>query len=277
MSFPKDPLSPPDLLRSVFTSKLDGRIQHLTKLLSTSAGVDATLTLIGYGLTLVSSQLTNLQTLELKGLSHLFASNASSAALKAGSASVLTLGDVSASMKVLAGMCSDFRTFTRLWGMLGVYALAKKQYLDPPKDTVLKAVSLAQTLALGGYYVYENTYYLAAKGVLRGWLVDKITRWAKTSLKLYLLYTVMDFVRLYRGKQLREERRAKLSASDEKGRAEIEKEDTTWWRSAIVSGAYAPLSVHWSSENGTLSEGTVSALMTLVGVVKVKTLWQATA
>lgn len=277
MASPKDPLSSSDLLRSVFTSEVDGRIQHLSKLLSTSAGVDATLTLVGYGLALVSSQLSNLQSLELKGLSHLFASNASSTTLKAGSASILKLGDVSASLKVLAGMCSDFRTFTRLWGILGIYALSKKQYMDPPKDTVLKAVSLTQLLALGGYYVYENSYYLAAKGVLRGWTPEKIMRWAKTSLKLFLLYTVLDFVRLYRTKQLREERRAGLSSSDEKGKADIEKEDTAWWRSAVVSGAYAPLSVHWSSEKGTLSEGTVGALMTLVGMVKFKTMWQATA
>lgn len=142
---------------------------------------------------------------------------------------------------------------------------------------MLKAVSLAQTLSLGGYYVYENAYYLAGKGVLKGWTGEKITRWAKTSLKLFLVYVLMDYIRLWRTRQLREERRAKLDHSDFEGKREMRKEDAAWLRSAIINIAYTPPSAHWASEKGILSDGWVGAMMTLVGVVKFRAAWAATA
>lgn len=273
MAESKDPLSSPDLLTSIFTSKADANIQRISKLLSTSSGVDATLTLVGYGLFFVGSQVEKLEKLNLKALSHL----SSDAAFKAGAKSAFTLADIASSSKVLAGMCSDFRTFTRLWGLLGVYGLAKRQYLAPPKDTVLRVVGSAQTLALGAYYVYENGYYLAGKGVLKGWTVEKITRWAKTSLKLFLVYVLIDFVRLWRVRQLRNERKASLLESDQKGTREIKAEENAWMKTALVDAAYTPLSVHWSSDTWKLSDGSVGALMSLIGLIKVRTAWAATA
>ncbi len=228
----------------------------------------------------MSSQLQNLQSLELKGFSHLLAPDT---ALKAGiKTPIPTLTDVIVSTKTLAGMCSDFRTFTRLWGLLGVYALSKKQYFDPPKDAVLKAVSLAQILSLGSYYVYENAYYLASKGVLRGWTPEKITRWAKTSLKLFLFYELMDLVKLWRSRVLREERKAKIAAEgegDEKEKVmrEIRKEEEAWVRLALVTAAYIPVSVHWASEKWKLSDGWVGAFLTAVGIVKARAAWASTA
>lgn len=142
---------------------------------------------------------------------------------------------------------------------------------------MLKAVSLAQTLSLGGYYVYENAYYLAGKGVLKGWTAEKITRWAKTSLKLFLVYVLVDYIRLWRTRQLREEKRATLGDSDFEGKREIRKEDAAWLRSAVVNIAYTPPSAHWASEKGILSDGWVGALMTVVGVVKFRAAWAATA
>jgi len=230
MAPPKDTLSSPDFLRSIFASKTDARIQRLSKILSTSSGLDVTLTLVGYGLFLVSSQL---QKLELKDLTKSIDMKTSGTSLKAGGASLAKLANLSASMKALAGMCSDFRTFTRLWGLLGTYALVKKHYLDPPKDTLLKAVAWAQTLALGGYYIYENGYYLASKGVIRGWAPQKMTKWAKTSMKLFLLHVLMDYLKLWRTRQLLEEKKAQISEWDEKAKSDIEKEDVAWFKAAV--------------------------------------------
>jgi len=275
MSSVKDPLSSSDLLSSIFTSKTDARIQRLSKILSTSSGVDTTLTLVGYGLFLVSSQISKLENVELKYLTHLFATNASEASLKANTKSVLKLADLEASTKTLAGMCSDFRTFTRLWGLLGVYALAKKNYVDPPKDKLLRGVAWTQTLALGGYYVYENGYYLAGKGVLRGWSSEKIKRWAKTSINLFSIYVVVEFVRLFRTRQLRAVK--KVKAVSEKEVQDIEKEEEAWWRTAYMDLAFSPLCLHWSAEKPLLSDSGVGALMTLVGLIKFRAAWAATA
>ena len=136
----------------LFTSSTDARITRLSKVLSTSSGVDATLTLVGYGLFLVSSQIPTLEKLSLKA-----------AGSKHGTTSAVRLAQLGASTKTLAGMCSDYRTFTRLWGLLGVYAMAKRNYVTPEKDAVLRAVGYGQTASLGAYYVYENGYYLAGK------------------------------------------------------------------------------------------------------------------
>jgi hypothetical protein len=253
---------------ALFTSSTDARITRLSKVLSTSSGVDATLTLVGYGLFFVSSQIAALEKLELKALLHPGGS-------KHGATSIVQLAELGASTKTLAGMCSDFRTFTRLWGLLGVYAMAKKNYVAPQKDMVLRAVSYGQTLSLGAYYVYENGYYLAGKGVLRGWTPEKIKRWAKTSLRMFLAYIVLEFVRLWRARQLREVR--KVKAVDEKDRGEIAKEEEVWLRGALMNTAYTPLGIHWASENPVLSDGVVGALMSAVGLVKFRAAWAQAA
>ena len=153
--------------------------------------------------------------------------------------------------------------------------MAKRNYVAPEKDAVLRAVGYGQTLSLGAYYVYENGYYLAGKGVLRGWTPGDIKRWAKTSLKMFLAYVVLEFVRLGRARQLREVR--KVKAVDEKDRVAIEKEESFWWRGFAMNGAYMPLSVHWASENPVLSDGVVGTLMSAVGLIKFKAAWAQAA
>jgi hypothetical protein len=266
---------PSDIINSLFHSKTDARITRLSKILATSAGVDTTLTLVGYSLFFVSSQLSTLQEIELKVLERLFANNASTSALKHGSASIVKLADLESSMKLLAGMCSDFRAFTRLWGLLGIYAMVKRNYLDPPKDAILNAVSWTQALALGSYYVYENGYYLAGKGVLKGWTAGDIKKWAKTSLKMFLAYVLLEYVRLYRSRQLLEVKKAKAVSAKEN--EDVEKEEAGWWRTAVMDLAYTPLGMHWASENGMLSDGWVGALMSLVGLIKFRAAWALTA
>jgi len=111
--------------------------------------------------------------------------------------------------------------------------------------------------------------------VLKGWTPEKIKRWAKTSLKMFLAYVMLEFVRLARARRLREVRRVK--AVDEKDRLVIEKEESGWWRGLAMNGAYLPLSVHWASENPVLSDGVVGALMSAVGLIKFRAAWAQAA
>jgi hypothetical protein len=179
-------------------------------------------------------------------------------------------------------MCSDVRTFTRLWGMLGVYASARKLQSARPADSVLHGLAWSQTLSIAAYLVYENGYYLAAKGVLRGWSDEKQKRWARTSLRLFLAYLLLDWVRLFRVRQLREDKKKKEEEQegegDKEGAVEAAKEEeAVWWRTAIVDAAYTPLAIHWSGKNGILSDGWVGALMSVVGLVKFSAAWAQTA
>ena len=268
-------LPPSEIMNSFFKSKTDARITRLSKILSTSAGVDTTLTLVGYSLLCVSSQLSTLRNVELKILGRPFVKDASTAALTPGSASIIKLADLESSMKLLAGMCSDFRTFTRLWGLLGIYAMVKRNYLDPPKDAILNAMAWTQAGTLGLYYFYENGYYLAGKGGLKGWTAADIKRWAKTSIKMFLAYVLLEYVRLYRSRQLLDVKRAEAVSAKEN--EDVEKEDAAWFRTAMVGIAFAPLGVHWVSEIGIMSDGLVGGLMSLIGVIKFRTAWALAA
>jgi hypothetical protein len=250
----------------------DSRVAHLNKILATSSGVDSTLTLVGYSLYFVASQIPRLQALNLRArVSSSLSSNAPKTQALA-SGVVSPLSDLAISTKTLAGMCSDFRAFTRLWGLLGVYASVRKLQSTPPADRVLHGLAWSQTLSLAAYLVYENGYYLAGKGVLRGWSAEKQKRWAKTSLKVFLVYVILDWVRLFRTRQLREEKKAK------EGIVEATKEEeAVWWRTAMIDAAYTPLAMHWSSQNGMLSDGWIGALMSGVGLIKFRTAWAQTA
>jgi hypothetical protein len=253
----------------------DARIAHLNKILSTASGVDTTLTLAGYSLFFVASQLPRLEALALRARTSSFLSaNApkTQAALASSSGPVSPLADLALSTKTLAGMCSDFRAFTRLWGLLGIYAAARKLQATPPADGALHALAWGKTLSLGAYLVYENGYYLAGKGVLRGWSAEKQKLWAKTSLKLFFAYVLIDWVSLFRQRQLREEKKEREGATEA-----TKEEEAVWWRTAIIDAAYTPLAAHWSSENGMLSDGWVGALMSLVGLVKFRAAWAQTA
>ncbi len=270
-------------IHSLFNSTNDARIAHLSRILTTSSGVDTTLTLVGYSLYFVHAQLNRLQNYNLKVLAERVASNASKS-LNPGETVVATfplpgpmsrIEDLKAATKGLAGMCSDFRAFTRLWGLLAIWAWAKRTYLAPPKDEILKTVAWAQIAANASYLIFENGYYLAGKGVLRGWAPQKQKRWALLSLRMFLGHVALEFVRLWRTRQLREEKRY-LGEEKEDKIARIQ-EEKAWWRTSYIYAAYTPLAVHWAIDGGFLSDDLVGALMTVVGLVKFRAAWKQTA
>ena len=250
----------------------DARVAHLNRILATSSGADTTLTLVGYSLYFVASQIPRLEALNLRARASSFLSNNAPKTQALASGAVSPLADLAISTKTLAGMCSDFRAFTRLWGLLGIYAAVRKLRATPPSDSVLHGLAWSKTLSLGAYLVYENGYYLAGKGVLRGWSAEKQKLWAKTSLKLFFAYVLLDWVSLFRQRQLREEKKEKEGFAES-----MKDEEAVWWRTAIIDAAYTPLAAHWSSENGMLSDGWVGALMSLVGLVKFRAAWAQTA
>ena len=139
-----------DALSTLFNSPIDAAITRIVKILSTAAGVDSTFCLVGYGAVFTSAQLQLLSQFVEK------------TEFKA------RLISVALSAKNLGALCSDVRTFLRLWGLLKIYLGAKAAYLAPPKDGLLKLLSWSQLASMAGYFFYENSAYLAGKGVLRG-------------------------------------------------------------------------------------------------------------
>jgi len=234
-----------DALAHLFNSPIDKAITRIVKVLSSSAGVDATFCLVGYGSVLTSAQLQILTQYVAKV------------------STKERLLSLALSAKNLSVLCSDVRTFLRLWGLLKIYLGAKAAYYAPPKDGLLKLLSVSQLASMAGYFWYENSAYLAGKGVLRGAGFTPLELGAKMQKAIYLygFYLVLDFIRLYRTTQL-----AKSAASapqknavaashggekdvavhDETALAKRHAEEAAWWKSLKIDLSYFPLCFHWS-------------------------------
>lgn len=57
----------------------------------------------------------------------------------------------------------------------------------------------------------------------------------------------------------------------------VKGEDEKWWRDVTVNSAYAPMTVHWSLEEGLLGETWIGALGLLAGLVGFRQAWKETA
>jgi hypothetical protein len=218
------------------------------------------------------------------------------------------------SLSALAALISDFRIFARLPGLLGIYTWARSIALSPPDDPVLKHVAYAQVVVNTFYQVCENIAYLGDKGVItRGFgLGDGVGPKGKAELarrtgRMYIWssrfwagHVALEAVRLAREAYLlREERaladlkrEAKLEGEgmgveesgvlvdDVNGRVMAEKwrgEDEVWWRSAFTNAAWAPLTLHWSRDEGLVSQEGVAGLGMVAGWLSLREDWRRTA
>lgn len=250
------PLPPNTQLAKIFTSPLDSRIAHLNRVLSTASGIDSTLCFLGYSMVFVSASLDRIRT--APALQSLLQGETLTTAKKTAEITASTglagrLGNVSASAKVIGGMCSDFRTAMRMWGLLKIWAGAKATYYSPPKDGVLKTLAWTQLGSMAAYLVLENNYYLYTKGVIRGMTPDTMAKRLRSAIWIFAGYLVLDFIRLGRVVQLRaiESASAKGEEVDEKEiKARLMEQDRAWWRSLQVDLAYFPLCFGWGGAIG---------------------------
>ena len=292
---PKPSTSIPALER-IFTSSTDSQISHINRLLSTAAGIDSALLLVGYSLYIVSAQLKCAATFPdprraLVERAYKLVSGNDSSKMPSSSPSKgyqQTLSAIGDSAKTFGGMCSDVRMFMRLWGLFKIYAGAKATYNAPPKDGILKSLAWAQLASIAAYLGLEHCFYLQTKGVLKSLSTEKAASWFKTGIWMYVGYIVMDYARLWRIWQIRErERKVEGLAQGQKGSGtegekstvrEREKQDAAWWRSLQVSVAYSPLCLHWAGvEKAALGDASVGLCGAWAGWIGVKEAWRATA
>ncbi|KAK4992258.1 hypothetical protein LTR50_001238 [Elasticomyces elasticus] len=286
----------PSLLRLLSTT--DSYISHLTRCLSTASGIDTTLLTISYTLTLLSSQLTRALRAQYELLALSLVSKASDVLLPGETIFAefeppqTKLALVTAGTKALADLISDFRIFLRLWGLLGIYAWARATYFEPPKDAVVKVLVWAQVAVNTAYQILENGAYLAQHGVLRGerWSAKSQARlWAWSS-RFWMGHVALEFLRLGRTWQTRDRAGEGLgigvgqvaaegvAEDDEKAVKVSRKEDMeAWWRTMRVNLAYAPMTLHWSMEDGCLNDTQVGALGMVAGFIGFGQLWASTA
>ncbi|KAI0180903.1 hypothetical protein GGR52DRAFT_583359 [Hypoxylon sp. FL1284] len=295
-------------------SQTDAFLAHLQRCLQTPSGVDTALLFVCYAARLSASVLEAGTRPALarraRALLALAAALPPSAVLvlparllpSSGSALVLELAR---RLRALSAMLSDARTFLRLWGLLNMYfwarrlvvrwreSRARKQQGEKSDekgvaaatatgadDPVETAISWAQLGACVVFQSLENGAYLSSKGVL-GWPAAAQRRAGLWSARFWAAFVGAEVGRLVwearrRGRRTRAERFAGGRTA-----AEVQRDEDDWsaaWRKALARNlAWAPLTLHWSSETGLLSEMAVGAIACVPGVIQMRDLWARTA
>ena len=206
-------------------------------------------------------------------------------------------------LKPLTAIFDDIRVFLRLWGLLGIYSWGLSTYLTPPEDGIVKAITWGQVVACAIFQSLENGACLAGKGVL-GWKQEKVARAWIWSGRAWCAYVALELARLgyewreLKGQGLERRRRntmelekSQLAEKEgevvEKGELELRMDKVEdeglkerwgkWYRAIGVNVAYAPMTVHYSLEDGILSEGVIGALGAVVGALSIGQAWKETA
>ncbi|TVY88321.1 hypothetical protein LAWI1_G007154 [Lachnellula willkommii] len=263
----------------LYLSKTDRTITHLNKILSTPSGTDSFLCTLRYT-TLLSSVL--LSSLSLSRIhKHALSLIEAAISLPPNTTVIIDTSSIPRSrllvtaqrLKALSSLVSDFRIFARLWGLLGLWAWGKSAWLEPSKDIVLARIAYAQVFVNVCYQYLENGAYLSSKGAL-GWNGEK-QGWAWVwSSRFWMAHTVLDLGKLYHEWQVR---RGKGGDGDEEVK---EKSEEVWrglWKKQLVVDlAYAPLTVHYSLENGLMGDFLVALFGSVAGLTGFRYLWRNT-
>lgn len=283
----------------------DRTIIRLSKLLSTPSGTDVLLCTTSYTLTLVRALLSRLLERRLASIATDIAEKADGillpgetliASLPAPTSTKL-IAQVVGSSKALADTIADYRIFVRLWGIVGLYTWARGTWLDrlpenaSGKEKTLRALTWAAIVSCVGFQVLENGAYLSSKGALTtaSWTGDvgkaKENQWWLWSSRFWAAYVGVELVRLAVVRLYREEKVVESGGDGEKEdkikqeeRVKQEKlENWLWWKDLASNMAYAPMTVHWSLEQGLLSDWGVGVCGMVAGGALLADAWRRTA
>ena len=297
--------SPSSLPLSLHTalSRSDAFFTRLALLLSAPRSADVLLMTITYTLRLLSSLTSTLTTAHLNAaavslMKHL--SITAPTALLPGETLIATITPspdsrllrFQASASVMAKAMDEYRTFSRLWGLLGIWAWAKGSWREPPQDWVLRWIRWMQVVCGVTFQGSENIAWLGSRGVVR-LREGAARRWYLWSARAWMGHVGLEFVRLGRELTLMRRRGKALGeTSREEKREEAEElledqkevvlqqrrlEEAKWWRDLCVDAAWMPVTVHYSLEDGFLGPGAVAALGLIPSITALREMWKGSA
>lgn len=190
---------------------------------------------------------------------------------------------LSQSLRALSSLISDFRIFVRLWGLLAIWEWGSGvlKQAQGEGDRTLRGIAFAQVAVNVAFQALENGAYLASKGVL-GWSTERQNSAWVWSSRFWAAHVGLDLWKLVCERRIRgREARARAVGRGEKVDAEEEEEKRAWlagWRKRVlVNMAWAPLTMHWSVEDGLISDLWVGMFGSVAGVVGMSELWKKTA
>ncbi|EDU48450.1 conserved hypothetical protein [Pyrenophora tritici-repentis Pt-1C-BFP] len=272
------------LLRSLSKTAhtTDHTLVRLDTLLSTPSGIDTLLCTTSYTLTLLSALLSKILERRLTTIASDIASKADGILLPGetliaeipASTSTKRIAQVLGGSKALAEVISDYRVFVRMWSLVGLYTWARATYSDPlavgagRKEKILRALTWSSIASCVGCQVLENGAYLASKGVLTGdgWVGEagkkRENKWWTVSSRLWAA-GVGDG-----------EKEEKIEVEERKKSKKLE--SWRWWKDLVSNIGYAPMTLHWSVEEGLLSELGVGACGMVAGGALLVDAWSRT-
>lgn len=276
---PSNPTPSLETLRGwlpLYLSNTDATLSHLSRILSTPSGTDTFLLTICYTSLLSSSLLSSISLHRIHSAARRLISQA--IALPPNTTVII---DTSAlppprllitarRLKALSELISDFRIFARLWGLLSIYNWGKRVYSSPPKDVLVRRIVYTQVASNIAYQYLENGAYLSSKGVL-GWSKEMQSRAWIWSSRFWMLHVGLDLVRLWREAHLRT-----LKGKAKEGSDEDNKWISKWRKEMVVNAAWAPLTLHWSLEEGFAGDFWVGLLGSVAGLAGFRELWRTT-
>jgi hypothetical protein len=284
----------------------DHHLLHLARLLSTPSGTDVLLCTTSYTLTLLRALLSRLLERRLSAIASAIASKTDGILLPGETliaslpapTSTKVLAQAVGSAKALADTIADYRIFVRLWGTVGLYTWARATYLDglredaSGKEKVVRGLTWAAIVSCVGFQILENGAYLSSKGALTtaSWTGDvgkaRENTWWLWSSRFWAVYVGIELVRLgvvrgWKEKRVQEdgvgdgEKEDKIRGEEKVRQEKLEK--WLWWKDVVSNLAYAPMTVHWSLEQGLLNDLGVGACGIVAGGALLADAWRRTA
>jgi hypothetical protein len=276
-------------------SNLDAFLTHLHRCLQTPSGIDTVLLFLCYTSRLSGSILESISRSALQRSARNLVALAfalppkttillSAAPPSTGAAAALRLAG---RLKAFSALLSEGRTFTRLWGLLGMYFWAKRLVLAKKsgsgtsngttdiaaaqQEKLDRSIAWTQLISCILFQALENAAYLSQKGVLALSPASqgKALKW---STRFWAVFVGTELGRL--GIELARKQQGK-------GVALKSKEHQAWygeWRRKFARNlAWAPLTVHWSLDKGFVPDMMIGALACVPGVIQMSELWEQTA
>lgn len=180
-----------------------------------------------------------------------------------------------------------------------MYTWARSTYRDTllddasSKDKILRGITWGAIASCVGFQILENGAYLSSKGILTtaAWAGEagkaRENKWWLWSSRFWAVYVGFELARLGVAKYYQPQLAARDMTQQDDGEKEDKirrekslrarkTEEWVWWRDLASNVAYTPMTLHWSREQGLLSEWGVGACGMVAGGALLVDAWGRT-